>query len=798
MKRQSFPYVSSPSSKGFPLSMGTPRKFWCRIDYSSDVINETVLIEYDEMDTVDDFKTKIFNKLNKTRWASENDNASIAIGFYQRRKYNANNIKRLNLNTIKNDNDYKEKKRTEDMESTSWKTNGPYGTYNKEKCNYRELESPVLISPQRETNARIESKNKDEDFNMESLSNQISALNNIEFNSNDNTLINNNSQREYITSPNLALPNHLNITSVHGISSHSSFHSNKKDSPIFSPPLIFPYDITNTFEGPSVNSLIKHTHMSAPSSPLHTNYLSPKKRLKYKVHDINDDLSRIIFEPDQLMSDIYSDLFKAYGRQQSVSEPLLVFSSKDLSLGTKFTPDQTSINMFNAVNSNTLDEGSSKDSLPVDKFDRSLSDNYSEESITRDLLKPTDVGDANEIESNITNMDYDDTKSTTGKYTIENTRSNQETIYSVNSEEYPRQGVLLIPKGYYDSNEVNQQRYHGDMGNENQTNIIVKMDDDDSSGENEVNLSLMYKDNRPLFLANVSDSVPITNGSIEIDKIKTDLITPEEQHSKSNNSRRILNEQEVGSSLIEMGTGRVQVKEAYQPQHALLNMPHANPGVTNSPIRNNGNTLGVYNAISALPTPLSSAFPVPLHMTKNENINATDISEKENTNTSKKVFPKINVLIVEDNVINQAILGSFLRKHKISYKIAKNGKEAVDIWKEGGLHLIFMDLQLPVLSGIDAAKQIRDLEKKKSKKHNAPVIIVALTASNSIEDKRKALVSGCNDYLTKPVNLHWLSKKITEWGCMQALIDFDSWKQGQSRMTENVIMKSPHKKSKAN
>ena len=70
---------------------------------------------------------------------------------------------------------------------------------------------------------------------------------------------------------------------------------------------------------------------------------------------------------------------------------------------------------------------------------------------------------------------------------------------------------------------------------------------------------------------------------------------------------------------------------------------------------------------------------------------------------------------------------------------------------------------------------------------------MALTASNSIDDKRKALISGCNDYLTKPVNLHWLSKKITEWGCMQALIDFDSWKQGQSRMTDNVIMKSPHK-----
>lgn len=164
------------------------------------------------------------------------------------------------------------------------------------------------------------------------------------------------------------------------------------------------------------------------------------------------------------------------------------------------------------------------------------------------------------------------------------------------------------------------------------------------------------------------------------------------------------------------------------------------------------------------------------------------------TPTNHEIFPKINVLIVEDNVINQAILRSFLKKHKISYKVAKNGQEAVDRWKEGGIDLIFMDLQLPVFSGMDAAKKIRDLEKQNISKQNnkkAPVIIVAFTASNSYVDKREALLSGCNDYLTKPVNLHWLSKKINEWGCMQALIDFDGWKKGQSRMTDSVIKASP-------
>lgn len=59
---------------------------------------------------------------------------------------------------------------------------------------------------------------------------------------------------------------------------------------------------------------------------------------------------------------------------------------------------------------------------------------------------------------------------------------------------------------------------------------------------------------------------------------------------------------------------------------------------------------------------------------------------------------------------------------------------------------------------------------------------MALTASTMKQDKQQALAAGCNDYLTKPVNLDWLLNKITEWGCMQALIDFDGWKSGE-RMT---------------
>jgi osomolarity two-component system response regulator SSK1 len=175
------------------------------------------------------------------------------------------------------------------------------------------------------------------------------------------------------------------------------------------------------------------------------------------------------------------------------------------------------------------------------------------------------------------------------------------------------------------------------------------------------------------------------------------------------------------------------------------------------------------------------------------------------TSTMAKVLPSVNVLIVEDNLINLRILSAHLRRHRIHYDVAKNGQEAIDKWRKGGFHLVLMDIQLPVMSGLDASKEIRRLEKlnhigvfsaldlqnlppKKPEEEldvtvfRSPVIIVALTASNLIQDKQQALAAGCNDYLTKPVNLDWLLNKLTEWGCMQALIDFDGWKSGE-RMT---------------
>ncbi|KAJ3777422.1 hypothetical protein FB446DRAFT_784217 [Lentinula raphanica] len=162
------------------------------------------------------------------------------------------------------------------------------------------------------------------------------------------------------------------------------------------------------------------------------------------------------------------------------------------------------------------------------------------------------------------------------------------------------------------------------------------------------------------------------------------------------------------------------------------------------------------------------------------------------------IVPPISVLIVDDNPINRTILSTFMKRNKIKYDVASNGKEAVEKWKTGEFHLILMDIQMPVMDGIDATRAIRNIERVNSgyiqpspsveyedrlssrsddsdsrtsaaSPYRSSVIIVALTASSLQSDRIAALAAGCNDFLTKPVSLQWLNNKLIEWGSIKAL-----------------------------
>lgn len=115
------------------------------------------------------------------------------------------------------------------------------------------------------------------------------------------------------------------------------------------------------------------------------------------------------------------------------------------------------------------------------------------------------------------------------------------------------------------------------------------------------------------------------------------------------------------------------------------------------------------------------------------------------------------ILVVEDNPDNRYIITSILDETDHPYITAENGEEAVSKAKESFPALILMDIQLPLLSGLDAAKQI------KAEPKLADVPIIALTAKAMKGDKEKILSAGCDDYISKPVDPETLLEVIKKW-----------------------------------
>lgn len=103
--------------------------------------------------------------------------------------------------------------------------------------------------------------------------------------------------------------------------------------------------------------------------------------------------------------------------------------------------------------------------------------------------------------------------------------------------------------------------------------------------------------------------------------------------------------------------------------------------------------------------------------------------------------PKI--LIAEDVESNYLYLSAVLSKIKATIYWAKNGKEAVDIFKKESIDLVLMDLQMPEMNGYEATKIMKAID--------PDLPIVAQTAFAMSDDREKALEAGCDDYLAKPI-----------------------------------------------
>ncbi len=121
----------------------------------------------------------------------------------------------------------------------------------------------------------------------------------------------------------------------------------------------------------------------------------------------------------------------------------------------------------------------------------------------------------------------------------------------------------------------------------------------------------------------------------------------------------------------------------------------------------------------------------------------------------------ISVLLVEDNKINQRIALLNLQKQGYEIEIAENGVEALTHFKNKHFDLIFMDVQMPVMDGLEATRQIRILEKNMPEHH--PVHIVAITANAMKGDREICLSAGMNDYISKPFRIEEMRKVLRRW-----------------------------------
>jgi len=116
---------------------------------------------------------------------------------------------------------------------------------------------------------------------------------------------------------------------------------------------------------------------------------------------------------------------------------------------------------------------------------------------------------------------------------------------------------------------------------------------------------------------------------------------------------------------------------------------------------------------------------------------------------------KNKVLVVDDNPINQKLLRILLQKLGYEEEIASNGKEAVEKALTKDYDVCLMDVNMPVMNGIEATKEIR--------KYKPALPIIAITALAVQKDKEECLRAGMNDFVTQPVNIDNLKQKLQEW-----------------------------------
>jgi CheY-like chemotaxis protein len=119
----------------------------------------------------------------------------------------------------------------------------------------------------------------------------------------------------------------------------------------------------------------------------------------------------------------------------------------------------------------------------------------------------------------------------------------------------------------------------------------------------------------------------------------------------------------------------------------------------------------------------------------------------------------LKILVAEDNKVNQIVTVRMLQKLGYEVDLACDGASAISRVEANPYDIVLMDLNMPGIDGLEAARRIRRMPTAQSS-----IPIVALTASATIEDRAQCLAAGMNDYLSKPIEIHALRRALDRWG----------------------------------
>ena len=156
---------------------------------------------------------------------------------------------------------------------------------------------------------------------------------------------------------------------------------------------------------------------------------------------------------------------------------------------------------------------------------------------------------------------------------------------------------------------------------------------------------------------------------------------------------------------------------------------------------------------------------------------------------SSRLLPSTaKVLVAEDDRLTQIFMSHLLGHYSFEVKLAKNGEEALDLWQTWQPDLIFLDIRMPKITGLEVTQQIRQAVRA-SASTDTPLkspVIIAITASAFAEDRKILLETGCNEFLSKPLVMNELNQVLHRY------LDFEENPTTIDRLSTTSFSPSSH------